>query len=232
MRRVTRNGVIAVAAASGAMAMTLPAFADSGASGTAAGSPGFISGNNVQVPVHLPVNLCGNTVNVVGLLNPAAGNTCANVSSGHQHDDHGKHGAKAYGEAAHSPGAVSGNEVQVPVDVPVNATGNSLDVVGILNPAFDNKSGNISEEEPAHPAEPPVRHTPPAASEPGPTIPKTMPPDKAPQAPAPEATAPVAHAPSLARTGADATAPALLGSTALILGGALLYRRFRPGAER
>lgn len=26
----------------------------------------------------MPVNVCGNTINVVGLLNPAFGNTCVN----------------------------------------------------------------------------------------------------------------------------------------------------------
>ena len=55
-----------------------PAFADSGANGAAIGSPGFLSGNVVQVPIHIPVNVCGNTINVIGLLNPAFGNTCVN----------------------------------------------------------------------------------------------------------------------------------------------------------
>lgn len=32
------------------------------------------SGNLAQVPVHVPVNVVGNTVNVIGLLNPAFGN--------------------------------------------------------------------------------------------------------------------------------------------------------------
>ena len=54
------------------------AFADAGAEGAAVKSPGVISGNLVQVPVHVPINLCGNTINVVGLLNPAFGNTCVN----------------------------------------------------------------------------------------------------------------------------------------------------------
>ncbi|MFH9861277.1 LPXTG cell wall anchor domain-containing protein [Streptomyces sp. NPDC017202] len=45
--------------------------------------------------------------------------------------------------------------------------------------------------------------------------------------------APAPHTMSaLARTGTDATAPALAGAAALILGGAVLHRRFRPGAER
>ncbi|MET7987807.1 MULTISPECIES: chaplin ChpH [unclassified Streptomyces] len=54
------------------------AVADSGAQGAAVGSPGVASGNVIQVPVHVPVNVCGNTVSVIGLLNPAFGNTCFN----------------------------------------------------------------------------------------------------------------------------------------------------------
>ncbi|MDH6140651.1 chaplin [Kitasatospora acidiphila] len=49
-----------------------------GAEGAAVGSPGVLSGNVVQVPVHIPVNVCGDTINVIGLLNPAFGNTCVN----------------------------------------------------------------------------------------------------------------------------------------------------------
>jgi hypothetical protein len=45
--------------------------ADSAAEGAAVGSPGVLSGNLVQVPVHVPVDVCGNTVNVIALLNPA-----------------------------------------------------------------------------------------------------------------------------------------------------------------
>ncbi|GAA1322529.1 hypothetical protein GCM10009647_056710 [Streptomyces sanglieri] len=62
-----------------AMGAAAPAFADSGAEGGAALSPGLISGNSVQAPIHIPLNVCGNSVNVIGLLNPAFGNTCANV---------------------------------------------------------------------------------------------------------------------------------------------------------
>jgi hypothetical protein len=48
------------------------------ACGSATQSPGVGSGNLVQVPVHVPVNVSGNTVNVIGLLNPAFGNTAVN----------------------------------------------------------------------------------------------------------------------------------------------------------
>ncbi|WP_240119687.1 MULTISPECIES: chaplin [unclassified Streptomyces] len=55
-----------------------PAFADAGAEGAAIGSPGVLSGNVVQVPIHIPVNACGNSVDVIALLNPAFGNVCVN----------------------------------------------------------------------------------------------------------------------------------------------------------
>ncbi|MFE7546236.1 chaplin [Streptomyces platensis] len=51
-------------------------------------------------------------------------------------------GAQADGKATHSPGVGSGNQAQVPVHVPVNATGNSANVIGALNPTFDNTSSN------------------------------------------------------------------------------------------
>ncbi|MFD8599129.1 chaplin [Kitasatospora sp. NPDC059646] len=49
------------------------------AEGVAANSPGVASGNLIQVPIHIPVNLCGNTIDIVGVLNPAFGNTCVNA---------------------------------------------------------------------------------------------------------------------------------------------------------
>ncbi|MCT9005096.1 chaplin [Streptomyces sp. NPDC054766] len=61
-----------------ALGLGAPAFADAGAEGAAAHSPGVLSGNVIQVPVHIPVNVCGNSINVIALLNPAIGNYCAN----------------------------------------------------------------------------------------------------------------------------------------------------------
>ncbi|MEU5217314.1 chaplin [Streptomyces sp. NPDC020807] len=75
-----RNG-LAVALAAGAVVVggASMASADAGAQGVAAHSPGVGSGNLVQIPVHIPVNACGNTVSVIGLLNPSFGNTCVNA---------------------------------------------------------------------------------------------------------------------------------------------------------
>ncbi|MFE4827765.1 chaplin [Streptomyces sp. NPDC056672] len=71
------------------------AAADAEAEAAAVGSPGVLSGNVLQVPVHIPVNVCGNTIDLVGLLNPAFGNQCANIS-GKAAKAHG-HGHGGYG---------------------------------------------------------------------------------------------------------------------------------------
>ena len=73
-----KKSAAVVAGAILAMGMAAPAFADAGAGATATNSPGVLSGNVVQVPIHVPINVCGNTVNLIGLLNPAFGNTCVN----------------------------------------------------------------------------------------------------------------------------------------------------------
>ncbi|MEU6368270.1 chaplin [Streptomyces sp. NPDC046931] len=73
-----KKSAAVVAGAIMTLGMAAPAMADSGAEATATASPGIGSGNVVQVPVHVPVNACGLTVSVIGLLNPAGANTCAN----------------------------------------------------------------------------------------------------------------------------------------------------------
>ncbi|MGW1544034.1 chaplin [Streptomyces sp. NPDC002309] len=245
--------MFAVAAASGAMAMALPmstalAADGSSAEGVAAGSPGVASGNAIQLPVSVPVNICGNTVNVVGLLNPAAGNSCANKggakAAGSQDSTASEDsttseestdsaassvsgGASAQGLATGSPGLLSGNGIQLPIDLPVNVSGNSVDVVGLGNPVF----GNSSVNGPGEPSQPPKTSTP---SIPAPSTPSTPVKPETPKSPAlvPAQPGPLVEVPQLAHTGADLAAPAVAGTAALLLTGTILFRRFRPGQAR
>ncbi|MEU0051397.1 chaplin [Streptomyces sp. NPDC006309] len=80
MLRAIKSVSLLVAVGGAVLGGSVVAAADSGAQAVAAHSPGVLSGNVVQVPVHVPVNVCGNTVNVIGLLNPAFGNACVNGS--------------------------------------------------------------------------------------------------------------------------------------------------------
>ncbi len=76
--KVSKTAAVLVATSGLVLAGAGAANASAGASGGAANSPGVISGNVIQVPIHIPVNVCGNSINVVGLINPAFGNVCVN----------------------------------------------------------------------------------------------------------------------------------------------------------
>ncbi|MFD5149174.1 chaplin [Streptomyces sp. NPDC058401] len=82
-KRLVRGTTLAVASTALLMGGAGLASAHGGGGATAngftGGSPGVLSGNLLQVPVHVPVNVCGNTVNVIALLNPSFGNTCVNA---------------------------------------------------------------------------------------------------------------------------------------------------------
>ncbi|MEV5279585.1 chaplin [Streptomyces sp. NPDC051994] len=75
-----RTGVVAAALA--ATAVVGGAGAASAAdpkppvTGVAEDSPGVLSGDVIQIPIDPDINLCGDTVDVIGLLNPASGNSC------------------------------------------------------------------------------------------------------------------------------------------------------------
>lgn len=73
-----RKALVVGAATLALSAGTGAAFADAGAGGLAAGSPGVLSGNVIQVPIHIPLNLCGDSIDIIALLNPTLGNGCAN----------------------------------------------------------------------------------------------------------------------------------------------------------
>ncbi|MEU1201071.1 chaplin [Streptomyces sp. NPDC005813] len=283
--------VVAAAATSIVSLYGNPAFADAGAEGVAADSPGIASGNNVQVPLNVPVNACGNTVDVVALLNPAFGNSCANGSgsrgassstetsgsphvpgvshrpvhhddsgygyddSGYGYDDSGSAatpgtygGSSAHGEATGSPGVLSGGLLQVPVDVPVNACGNTVDVVSGLNPAFGNECG-YGDTPPTTPPPTTPPTTPPVTTPPPTTPPVTTPPPTTPPATTPPTstppTPPASTPPppveeqtppppggSLPHTGSEGTLAASAASAALLAGGILLYRRGRAASRR
>ncbi|MFV0135914.1 chaplin family protein [Streptomyces sp. HMX87] len=266
------RGMVAAAAATGVLSLCgSPALADAQADGVAKNSSGDFSGNVVQVPVNAPVNACGNTVDAAAALNPSFGNKCGPDSderedhdSGYGADEdwgYGSDDGYGYGEddssgsaadsrTEGSSGTGSGNVVQVPVNAPVNACGNTVDVVGALNPVAGNSCGHGGYGDEATPSkpQPPDGHTPPPAAEeksppageeetPPSDGEESTPPageDSAP--PAGEDSAPPADAghgtPSLPETGSEGLLGAATAGAGLITGGVLLYRRSRAVSAR
>ncbi|MEU9912951.1 chaplin [Streptomyces sp. NPDC051001] len=271
MRQTLSRGMVAAAAATSILSLcgSSPALADSDANGAAKGSPGVLSGNDVQAPVDVPVNACGNSVDVIALLNPAFGNSCANDSgsprggasygddsgygdeSGYGGGSHGPSGHATHGRAEGSPGVLSGNNTQAPVEVPVNACGNTADVISGLNPAYGDDCGSGGPGDtpgygdtptptpPGHGEETPTpTPSPPGHGEETPT-PTPSPPGHGEETPTPtpptgtDSTSPGPHGPppQLPDTGSnEAMLAASVGSAAMIGAGAVLYRRGRRHA--
>ncbi|WP_318656388.1 chaplin [Streptomyces canus] len=201
-------------------------MADSQANGAAVDSPGVVSGNDVQVPVEAPLNLCGNTVDVVAALDPAFGNDCAARDEGAEDDSsYGSgqdHDEDADGGTEGSPGVGSGNDVRVPVEVPLNACGDSAGLAIVLNPAFGN---SCAEETPDGYGDTPAT-TPPSTPPPGG---KSTPPPADGGHVTPHTGV---DRPALAETGSEALLGASAASAALVAAGAVLYRRSRAASRR
>lgn len=242
MRQVMRKGLITVAAASGVLAVTGGyAHADSSANGSSSDSPGVLSGNSVEAPVDVPVNVCGNTINVVGLLNPASGNGCESSGGGDKSGDHSSGGgAQSGGSTSDSPGVGSGNHVSVPIHLPVNACGNSIGAGSVGNGTTGN---GCSDDDGAGggTSTPPVEsHTPPTrAGDPGvdpgadsPNVPgaQTVDMPKG-ESQLGQTGSPRAATGELAETGSSVPIGAAIPlAGGALLAGALLYRRANAAA--
>lgn len=153
----------------------------------------------------------------------------------------------ATGVAEGSPGVLSGNTVQVPVEAPVNVCGNAVGVITALSGAFDNSCVNAlgkkevrtPEPFPSEPEEcteeceaaPPAAPTPPVPRTSEPPRP-TAPPTRTVQTPPPAAGEQPGVPPQLAETGGKALLAASAASAALITGGLMMYRRGRAASLR
>ncbi|MPY64969.1 chaplin [Streptomyces spongiae] len=100
MSRIAKVGAVALGTGAVVLSGAGLATADADAKAAAIGSPGVLSGNVVQVPVHIPVNVCGNTVTGLGGLDRASGNVCKNGDDKNKKDDK-KDGKKAHQRHGH-----------------------------------------------------------------------------------------------------------------------------------
>ncbi|GGY18015.1 chaplin [Streptomyces djakartensis] len=244
MRQTLSKGAFAAAAATGILSLYgSPALADSEASGVTKDSGGTLSGNSVQVPIDVPINLCGNTVEVFAALSESFGNACRNTS----HKSKG-YGAEASAVSKGAYGIGSGNVVQVPIEVPLNACGNGVEGLAVGNEAAKNSCHNGSygghdgdggygedEDDSSKPGE---DRKPPAKNPPAPHDGKTPETPRSPgekgETPSstPPGEEPGKQPPQMAETGSETALAASAASAALLAGGVLLYRRGRTTWSR
>ena len=95
-----------------------------GGGGGAGGSGGILSGNNVNAPVSIPVDVCGVAIALLGEANAECiGGATTNVTD---------FPTRAGG--GNAPGGIlSGNNVNAPISIPVNVCGVSLAILGQAN---------------------------------------------------------------------------------------------------
>ncbi|WP_159945080.1 MULTISPECIES: chaplin family protein [unclassified Nocardiopsis] len=91
---------------------------------TTDGSGGVASGNQIVVPVDAAINICGNSIAVLG-ASSAKCTTIINIIQASPENEGG--GTSTSG----SGGIGSGNQVVVPVDAAVNICGNAVSVLGL-----------------------------------------------------------------------------------------------------
>jgi hypothetical protein len=245
MNRLARKGLVSAMVAGGVLASAGYAQADAAAEGEATGSPGVLSGNSVQVPVHVPVNVCGNTIDVVGVLNPVFGNACANRSSSEASSVSRVSYATASTAGTARPARQVGAAAQESTAAGsrsgggAHAAGGTRDSAGVLSgnglrlPVHLplNVSGNgVGVVGVGNPA---FGNT--AVNDDAPPAPPAHLPVPAPPADLPDEVSPAetaSAAPTLAHTGASGVGTAAAGSLALLLGGTVVYRRSRTRAAR
>ncbi|KRV50228.1 hypothetical protein AQ490_14005 [Wenjunlia vitaminophila] len=198
MRQIAKRSLVTAVAAGGMLAAVSGyAYAESGADAAVSGSPGVASGNSIQVPVHAPVNVCGNTVNVIAALNPSFGETCANNPGGQPSQPSQPPQEPGGSHAPEVPGEQEPEQPQEP------------------GPGEEEPSGQTPGDSGVH--MPPVSHSGPRTNDEGGA--------KGQQAPAAHevASEPTAE---LAETGSSLGLTIPLSAGAL-LGGAILYRKSR-----
>ncbi|MEV8308187.1 chaplin family protein [Streptomyces flavidovirens] len=221
---------------------------------------GSMSGHNAPSPVQVPVNVCGNTVDVVGAFNPAVGNDCANIASNSVPEtDHSDMGYPGMGDPGQGyPGMAEsgigdsgmGGSGQGYPGMAESGIGDSG--MGGSGGGAGSGDGYKGEEPPCDEDEkPPVGKPPvdkPPAGQPPVDVPPSGGPAEAPRSKPPVEVLPAADGPSstvpvvadrpatdegavLAETGAGEVGIAGALGALLIGGGALVFRRTKARAR-
>ncbi|GAA1447348.1 chaplin family protein [Nocardiopsis tropica] len=132
------------------------------------GSGGIGSGNQIVVPVDAAINVCGNSVAILG----GSSAKCTTIINIIQASPENEGGPSTSGAG----GVASGNQVLVPVDAAVDICGNAVSVLGLAQAACMETISEGGDPDPETPEEPeePGGETPeePEAPEEEPTVPE------------------------------------------------------------
>jgi len=111
---------------------------------------GILNGNQIYVPVQVPINICGNGVGVLGV---GAGISGACINGAAQDVDHEESARTedTLQASSDNDGILNGNQIYVPIQVPINICGNGVGVLGvgagISGACFNGAAQDVDHEE-------------------------------------------------------------------------------------
>ncbi|MFB9803572.1 chaplin family protein, partial [Streptomonospora salina] len=120
------------------------------------GSGGIASGNQINIPVDIALDVCGNSVAVLGASKSEC-TTVVNVIEESGGGDEGQDSPQTDG----SGGVASGNQIDVPVDAAADICGNAVSVLGVAEAqcletiSDDGGEDDPGKDEPGEETEPP-----------------------------------------------------------------------------
>ena len=98
---------------------------------TSAGNNGLANGTQADIPVQAPIDVCGNSVGVLGVSGAGCdGGSAAQMEAGDTGDM----------TSAGNNGLLNGTQVQAPIQVPIDVSGNSIAVLGVSGAMSDGGS--------------------------------------------------------------------------------------------
>ncbi|HET6533986.1 MAG TPA: chaplin family protein [Actinoplanes sp.] len=105
-----------------------------GADQSTSGNNGIANGTQIYSPIDIPINICGNSLALLGQAHAAA--VCTNKGFGES--------GRANQSSKNNNGIANGTQVYAPVSLPVNLSGNAIGVLGAANAAAasSNESGH------------------------------------------------------------------------------------------
>jgi len=105
---------------------------------TSAGNQGIANGNQIQAPIQVPINACGNAVGaLIGVAGAGCdGGSTADISKHGKHHESGKV-TEDLALTAGNQGIGNGNQLIAPIQAPINVCGNAVAVAGAAGAGCD-----------------------------------------------------------------------------------------------
>ncbi len=136
LRQATVAGALAAGAILAASGTANAVAPDATGDMTSVGNNGLLNGSQVLAPIQAPINLCGNSVAVLGV----SGAGCDGGSAAQMSSTDAEVTEAGDMTSAGNNGIGNGTQAQLPIQAPINVCGNSIAILGVSGATCDGGS--------------------------------------------------------------------------------------------